>query len=261
MSDERLREAERRWHETGAADDEGAWLRERVRAGLFPPERLSLAAYAGHPGAKAAAHSGDHEPSQAARRLSPGAPSDLGAFVRGLIDWGGEAVLRAIATLEARDLVREGLTDPRAGRVVAFLDGCRVILGEARRGKRPPLAYTFLDVVLRCTRPGAPAREVFTAGAHAVRLLVREDEAGARRDLERDLTAWALGPEDPLRVRVHGGIWPRIAEPRPYDPTVAYARGDRVVHPRFGVGDVVTASAGGVEVVFAGGVRRRLRRR
>lgn len=38
--DERLRELERRWRETGAQADEDAWLRERVRQGDPWPERI-----------------------------------------------------------------------------------------------------------------------------------------------------------------------------------------------------------------------------
>lgn len=48
MSDERLREAERRWRETGAVEDEARYLLERVRAGDLAPERLELAARCGH---------------------------------------------------------------------------------------------------------------------------------------------------------------------------------------------------------------------
>ncbi len=33
MSDEKLRALERRWKETGAIDDEAAWLVKRIRAG------------------------------------------------------------------------------------------------------------------------------------------------------------------------------------------------------------------------------------
>ncbi|MCO5167605.1 MAG: hypothetical protein M9894_14755 [Planctomycetes bacterium] len=51
MSDGRLREAERRWRQSGSVDDEAAFLRERVRAGALPPTRLEVAAACGHPAA------------------------------------------------------------------------------------------------------------------------------------------------------------------------------------------------------------------
>ncbi|MDC3379526.1 hypothetical protein OAX78_04520 [Planctomycetota bacterium] len=54
MSDERLRELERRWKETQAVEDEAAYLLERVRAGDLEQEKLELAAYCGHEGAQAA---------------------------------------------------------------------------------------------------------------------------------------------------------------------------------------------------------------
>lgn len=47
MSDEELRERERRWLITGALEDGVALLRERLRAGSLPPDRLELAAWAG----------------------------------------------------------------------------------------------------------------------------------------------------------------------------------------------------------------------
>jgi hypothetical protein len=51
MPDERLRELERRWRESGAIDDEAAYLRQRVKVGELSPESVELAAFLGHPGA------------------------------------------------------------------------------------------------------------------------------------------------------------------------------------------------------------------
>ena len=51
MSDQKLRELERHWRETGSVEDEAAYLRERVRVGDLTQERLELAAYCGHEGA------------------------------------------------------------------------------------------------------------------------------------------------------------------------------------------------------------------
>jgi len=51
VSDERLREAERRWKESGSVVDEARYLQERVRVGNLTKERLELAAYCGHEGA------------------------------------------------------------------------------------------------------------------------------------------------------------------------------------------------------------------
>ena len=54
MSDERLRELERRWKETGATQDEAAWLVALVRAAHLEIGRVRLAAYFGHEAAVAA---------------------------------------------------------------------------------------------------------------------------------------------------------------------------------------------------------------
>jgi hypothetical protein len=49
--DERTRRLERRWRESGAIEDESAWLRARVRGGDLSPHRLAAAAALGHPAA------------------------------------------------------------------------------------------------------------------------------------------------------------------------------------------------------------------
>lgn len=54
VSDQRLRELERRQQETGAPEDQAAWLQERRRAGGLPLDRLELAAACGHEGARLA---------------------------------------------------------------------------------------------------------------------------------------------------------------------------------------------------------------
>lgn len=48
MSDDRLRALERRWLESGSADDQEAWLRARLRAGELSRARLRLLACLGH---------------------------------------------------------------------------------------------------------------------------------------------------------------------------------------------------------------------
>ena len=52
MSDQKLRELERKWKETGSVEDEAAYLRERVRVGDLTQERLELAAYCGQEAAR-----------------------------------------------------------------------------------------------------------------------------------------------------------------------------------------------------------------
>lgn len=83
MSDTKLREAERRWRETGAAEDEGAYLVERVRAGELKRQRLMLAAYCGYRGARLAL--GD---------ASPNVPADVKAWTAGV-----DPEVQGVATL------------------------------------------------------------------------------------------------------------------------------------------------------------------
>ena len=52
MSDARLRELERRWRETGAVQDEAAYLSERVRVGELKHEQIMVAAYLDHASSK-----------------------------------------------------------------------------------------------------------------------------------------------------------------------------------------------------------------
>lgn len=53
MSDEALRDLERRFRATGAHTDEVAWLAARLRAGTLDAKRLAIAAQLGHPAALA----------------------------------------------------------------------------------------------------------------------------------------------------------------------------------------------------------------
>jgi hypothetical protein len=52
VSDERLRELERRWTETGSVEDEAVFLLERVRAGVLRQGDLWVAALLGSPAAR-----------------------------------------------------------------------------------------------------------------------------------------------------------------------------------------------------------------
>lgn len=62
MTDERLRELERRWKETSSLDDEVAYLRERVRVGDLSQERLELAAFVGHAASQQCLNQPFHRP-------------------------------------------------------------------------------------------------------------------------------------------------------------------------------------------------------
>tara|TARA_R110002072_G_scaffold47901_1_gene131238 strand:- start:2189 stop:2989 length:801 start_codon:yes stop_codon:yes gene_type:complete len=85
MSDEKLRELERRWKETGAVEDEAAFLLERVRAGELTQERLELAAYCRHEGATAATSQPPYS----------GGPKEHDRWLRGLLKWGHRPLVKA----------------------------------------------------------------------------------------------------------------------------------------------------------------------
>ena len=73
MSDSRLRELERRFRKTGAVEDEAAYLLERVRVGDLAQEKLELAAYCGHEGARLASG-----------QIGSETPDGLEEWIRGL---------------------------------------------------------------------------------------------------------------------------------------------------------------------------------
>lgn len=91
MSDTRLRELRRRFDETGAPQDEAAWLNERVRMGELSRERLELAAYCGHEAARrvigASVVAAPRAPAELVELFSEEV-ADLEWFIRGLARWG-----------------------------------------------------------------------------------------------------------------------------------------------------------------------------
>lgn len=92
MSDAKLRELERRWRESGAADDEAAYLLERVRVGELPRDRLDLAAHCGYTAAQMA--SGYARPS-AAIDDAESSERSIYEWTQGLVQFGKAALVRA----------------------------------------------------------------------------------------------------------------------------------------------------------------------
>jgi hypothetical protein len=82
VSDERLRQLERRFRETGTDEDGAAWLGARLRAGELSEDQLRLAAHLGHGPARMAIGAEEAPPS--------GWP-----LLRGLQAFGWEAQVRA----------------------------------------------------------------------------------------------------------------------------------------------------------------------
>lgn len=101
MSDAKLRELERRWKETGSVEDEAAYLLERVRVGDLTRERLELAAYCGHEGARRAVGTGNDD--ELVERVGNGTEAgrlgvseDCLRLFRGLERWGRPVIARAL---------------------------------------------------------------------------------------------------------------------------------------------------------------------
>lgn len=93
MSDTKLRDLERRWKETGSVQDEAAYLLERMRAGDLSRERLDLAAYCGHEGARQAI--GDASPPPLVGGTPESSERSVYEWAHGLARFGKEVLVRA----------------------------------------------------------------------------------------------------------------------------------------------------------------------
>lgn len=200
MTDARVREAERRWRETGAVADEARLLLERVRAQALDPHRLRLAAALGHAAAL-----------EALGEAAPPLPTDLGTLMRALVDWGPEVVARAVVVLAEQELVRRGSAGPRSKVRRELLDLCRPLVGLADVGdlatsSRGREGRRFVAQAIFAAGSGAMETvELFRLGSQAARQLVAPGaELAVRAAVEADLAPWALGTGDPLRARVLG---------------------------------------------------------
>lgn len=107
MSDERLREAKRRWKESRSVEDEAQYLLERVRVGSLRRERLELAAHCGHLGAVTATALGK---------------ADLLAGLRGG-RWDGETRARAAVALASVAMTYRSASDSRPDEGLAVAKG------------------------------------------------------------------------------------------------------------------------------------------
>jgi hypothetical protein len=224
VSDQRLRDLERRWHETGAITDEAAFLRERVRAGALARDRLELAAYCGHEAARQAL-----EQIKATR-------VGLRKWAVGLRRWGGEAATRgAVAAARAastatRDLWSDGRVDSALARAEDWARcPCEEHAREAQQAALDALE-AFIAAPIGAARDSASAciaaaKEIgFSGGprhvtpwgdtesvgiedgaacaASALKAIGTKGHEKAVRDrISQELSAWALGVEDPIMKR------------------------------------------------------------
>jgi len=205
MSDERLRELERRWRESGELDDEVAWLAERVRAGELSPRALELAAHLGH---------------EAAGRLSPasevliqagqlaygkllGPPTELHQLGAELETFGQEAALRgATGAVRVVFAARTPSPDPAAC-VGAALERCEAWLASPGEAARRQAEEALPELAELAPRPSPEPEEMGDYFLGAAALLAVQLASipvpawGPSRRLGEALTgaALALAPE------------------------------------------------------------------
>ena len=202
MSDERLRELERRWQETGADEDEAAYLLARLRAGELDVERLKLAAYCDYAAAQLAL--GDE---------APPTPSDLDAWGRGMHVWGKEACVRAVVAL-ARVAFPYWRGHPEDVPAEAFRAAenwivcpCREHAAEARQREflasfgNSPLHRTQARVLSRAARAAAYPSRASARGISVVAELTQSlpGVSSPIFTIREELVPWALGMEPPTR--------------------------------------------------------------
>jgi hypothetical protein len=221
VSDERLRELERRWKETGAVEDGAAWLRERVRVGDLTQERLELAAHCGH---------------QAATTLTRGNPEALSLqeWLGTFPDGGDGAVTRLKIGLARAALPIWEASQPNDHRPHAAIRAAEgwvlcpcadhLAIGEGAAQACEPEATLSPDVVRSVARLAATAARCEGALAttkvevqkicnpwdtpsdHLVdRCLEIPAELEFRRVACQDLLPWALAVgQDPVALRLGG---------------------------------------------------------
>ena len=205
MSDERLRELERRWKETCATQDEAAYLVERTRSGELDQNRLELAAYLGHAASLVAL--GDEAPEVLTAddlppyrlRLDQGR-SNMGYLEEVGAWWGQEFCIR-ISRAEAWTLNPTRETSMEIGPLLDSNNNLSwAIRGPhhiANVAKGPPgwkettYSHHLARTVLAATRIAVSSRKAQRAEREALLDLTRED-----------LAPWALGYFDPVRDRV-----------------------------------------------------------
>jgi hypothetical protein len=167
VSDTKLRELERRWKETGSPDDEAAYLLERVRVGALSRERLELAAYCGHEGARRAV----------GRETT--ALADWPSFVNGLANW--DRVAMVIALSAALELVSLPLMEGEEGleQYVGEVRASLVVLEEwamnpkSERGRErlladPRGARAYQNPLVQLLGLPGPRDALRAAASHAV---------------------------------------------------------------------------------------------
>jgi hypothetical protein len=202
MSDQKLRDLERRWRETGTVEDEAAYLLERMRVGELSSEKLELAAFCAHEGARRALGSD-----------APALPTEVEAWLIGLRDRSHHAALRAGLALAALALPEWEALHPSDSRPRMALDTVREVLAETEGSRESSAAAAdeANDAAIETERDPnrassaascAAALADFAAGAFGMILDVYEcardalgpswDTTAIRDTLRGEVVGWAL---------------------------------------------------------------------
>lgn len=271
MSDERLRDLERRALASNDPSDRARIALERLRLGAtfdqlpveegaallldrasrgeLDEDRLRLAAYAGSPHARAALGGS-----------APGEQVELGFWCSGLVAWTGAPRRAALAVARAAVVVLAEV--PHMERVIDRLTAA-IALVEERLDEDPDRVlddlWTFdrgLDSDELELIGGPPLRAisrlvVLAAGDGGVSAHHELLDGGRVMFTDLELRAIA-GP-----ALVEWALRPPVAD-RYYSPRERFRVADVVVHPKFGRGVVQTANARQVEIAFDDGVVRKL---
>lgn len=217
MSDERLRNLERRWKETGSVEDEAAFLLERVRAGDLTQERLELAAYCGLEGARAAVP-GYSDP-------WPPVDGQIWAWTEGVGAWGDVTLARAgVAALRLAEGFwnRRRPGDPRFRAAVEVAERWIAGIGHDREvaetalaaeaafdeANKPECDLAWAAAIL------ARAPEDLQKGACEAAYAADEILEGVPEAIAGELTSWALGHRDPVLERLDESYRVRSSPPR-----------------------------------------------
>lgn len=217
MSDQGLRQLERRWRASGDPADEAAWLLGRLRAGELPAERLELAALLGHEPAARAAQEADRPlpPLLFDLRRRERVP-DTRWLIGALWERSREAVVRFGAAIGRNRLGGGGGPDSRPA-LLAALDAaeawCRcpceehrapaaragqavwaAISGQAWRAEGPELLGAAFAAAVTAEATGPDE-------ARFLRHLLAHEAPGDLERASREVVVWALGLGDPLADR------------------------------------------------------------
>lgn len=190
MSDEQLRQAQRRHEESRTVEDEARWLRERLRAGDLTRERLEIAAHLGDPVARLVAELGPAVDSGAdLRRRLTAVPHGLHVVVmRAAL-----AGLRVAGPHAADRLLDMGPRSPTPAELTRAITEWVVGPGRELDAKVPMGGWGRDET-------GALAVPVMPIGlelvAEAVHCVGRDAVWNA---IQRDVADWALGRADRIQ--------------------------------------------------------------